>query len=446
MMRKALLLAVVLALLFSSGSTTSASSIDQRVGDNEKDSGISLLTNKEMESLSFTIQQVFSSVSMECFRDVDRDLVTDEVVNGIQRRINAVNYLAEVIQCVFDSVEVLPEITAIKPVSRSKVMAEVYLTTGVTYHYPGIEDSSDFFAYGVSHIVELEDTENVWRVVSDSFDERDVTGVISGVNTRTEETGICFSERVQIPQDDEQMRSTFTYNASKVRSALNYAMTFCGFPPTVRKYHSVTGIDPSNSSQSMFSYGTQHYNHAYDHPYASTRDCANFVSQCLYEAGMPTDSDWTFGPYKEYWIAADKLVEYLTVMTGNGTAEQMNSSYNNIFPGNPVFWYTDSGESSNHIMMCTGYNTAGIPVVCGHTTNVYRIPVAAFSSAHIIRTVKMATYNLHSTHTVSSGLWYHDSTYHYHLCDYCEYPCNKGAHIPGMNLDCTVCGALYPYD
>ena len=122
----------------------------------------------------------------------------------------------------------------------------------------------------------------------------------------------------------------------------------------------------------------------------------------------------------------------------------MNSSYSNVYPGNPVYWDTSHGEGHYHQMICVGKNTSGVPVLCGHTTDIYRIPISWYYGSHNIRTIKIATSNLHTSHTNSTS-YYYNNTYHYRICQKCEIHIGEATHTANANNQCTVCGATSPF-
>ncbi len=93
-------------------------------------------------------------------------------------------------------------------------------------------------------------------------------------------------------------------------------------------------------------------------------DCANYVSNCLRAGGIPTDDIWN--KYTLAWKGAISLSGWLEQF---GTV--MTASNENIFPGNPVFYQGSDWtvkRDFDHVTICVGYNSQGIPIINSHTS------------------------------------------------------------------------------
>lgn len=105
----------------------------------------------------------------------------------------------------------------------------------------------------------------------------------------------------------------------------------------------------------------QNYNPEYE---AYSADCANFVSQCIKDGGVPTNNSggWNYGWYKDSlaWINAAALVDWM-VSHGYATEE----SYTNTTAGN--FAYTMKGQG--HVVLVT-INDGSRICYTAHTRNV----------------------------------------------------------------------------
>lgn len=96
-------------------------------------------------------------------------------------------------------------------------------------------------------------------------------------------------------------------------------------------------------------------------------DCANFVSQCLYAGGMPKTSDWF--PQSVNWI---NVMGHIRHFKEYGTF--LTASNANVSVGNPVYYDWNGNGTYDHTALCVGKNSSGMPVVDGHTSNVYHVP------------------------------------------------------------------------
>lgn len=101
----------------------------------------------------------------------------------------------------------------------------------------------------------------------------------------------------------------------------------------------------------------------------SGADCANYVSQCLYAGGLVTGSDWQ--PYNSAWNTVTYMVR---AMKARGYQVIENPTANQILPGNPVIYqWKDSSAEWSHATICVGYDSNGVPIVNGHTTDRYHV-------------------------------------------------------------------------
>lgn len=107
------------------------------------------------------------------------------------------------------------------------------------------------------------------------------------------------------------------------------------------------------------------------------------------------------------WVNAAQLANYLINM-GYSSVVASDSS---IYLGNPVYWINPAGSSaSGHQMICTGYNSAGVPVVDGHNPDLYRVPYSNYIGKGLgLCTIQIVTSDQH-TH-IPKGGWKSDADY-----------------------------------
>ena len=367
--------------------------------------------------------------------------MSEEARGSIEKRAEAMLSMEARIGAVFDTVQTVISIKSVEYSSESNrtVSAEIYAVTTIEYHYPGDNAANDVAAYGVWHTIELSESEGQWIILHDSFDERDVTGLVS--EDRQGLTGECIpmdseiASPVSYQTDSSRTYRPLTYTTASVNAAIQYAVTYCGIDATLRRGYGTEYYSGSAGGN------TSCYNPSYTHKNNNGGDCANFVSQCLYAAGFPVDSIWM--PYQYAWVGAWDLSDYLINTCQYAYHSNVSSNYSTVFPGNPVYWDRTFAEPSYHMMICVGYNSAGIPVLCAHTTDVYRMPITNYTSNHKLYTIKIAASNLHTTHLSSSGYYYNPSK-HYHICTKCELRLSQAAHtVSGGH--CTVCGSTGPF-
>lgn len=129
---------------------------------------------------------------------------------------------------------------------------------------------------------------------------------------------------------------------------------------------------------------TSYYNPAYPNYVGQGGDCANFVSQCLTAGGFPTSSQWKSG--SAAWINCVYQINYLR---SYGTYIAYPSA-SDILPGSPMYYNRSASLNGEwyHVVICSGHNSAGTPVINGHTVDRYRLPWN-FSNQTYIATVQL---------------------------------------------------------
>lgn len=273
-------------------------------------------------------------------------------------------------------------ITSAESLSKdgSHIMLDVYEWNWITYT-DGKGGPLDEMGYATEHQIEIaRNKAGGYTIVGDTYDESDILG--GGV-----------SEKVSAADDRsaaDAARSVNGVNSSvnyKVNTVIDYADNWVihGYAP---------GSGPNSSYYNLKMYG--YY----------PNDCANFVSQCMRAGGMQWDygngkdngnwdgTQWWFdiNPNPNYdnynisppsWRKVTKFVEYW----GNqGYATSVVASPSTVFPGNPVY-------DNNHVGICVGYNSAGIPICNAHTRDVYHVPYTMISTGGTQYTIQISTSN-----------------------------------------------------
>ncbi|MBP5153460.1 MAG: amidase domain-containing protein [Lachnospiraceae bacterium] len=361
--------------------------------------------------------------------------VSAGVLKDLDDRITAFTEMRIHIGADFKEVFHNIEITDVQITGTDQVFVLAHETTAVWYSYPGMDDKTDHFAYGTWHRIDLEKHNNSWLILKDSYDERTITGAVSS-DLLEEPTNVDGWQRMGSEQYPDRS-ITFSYNTLGLKMAIKYAIQYCGLSATQRLSNGYVawrdyvgyGANESNYNPAYHSFGSQGV------------DCCNFVSQILYAAGVPMDEIWFYDDiyyYSSYeWIAVNDFVSYFEQ---SFSREDVETNFGNVFPGNPVFWDTDSED---HIMFCVGYDSAGCPVICCHTNDAYRMPLSfAGYLNRPLETLLIASENLH---THNSYQWKANSMYHFSMCTVCDYIHYQSVHTPDLNNCCTVCGAQGPF-
>ena len=136
------------------------------------------------------------------------------------------------------------------------------------------------------------------------------------------------------------------------------------------------------------------YNSSYNSYKGRGGDCANFVSQCLYNGGFPQDSVW----YKHSvaWINVMKQIAHFKQY-----GSFMSANNGNLLAGNPIYFDWNGDSTYDHATICVGRNNSGTAILDSHTKDLYHATWTnwSFSKAATIQLRKSGT----SASTSSEG-------------------------------------------
>lgn len=247
--------------------------------------------------------------------------------------------------------------------------AKVYEWT--FFDYDDLSDGvggSDTAGFGTEHTLTLGyDQAGQLQILSDDYTESDVlTGKFTEEDAKQEQEGEL---------DATAKAAADYYSGYDVVKASIYSNTYVT--------HEVLPDDQV--------YDTKYYNPAYEHFAGRGGDCANFVSQCLYAGGFPQTSGWS--PSSGYWAwrtCASQILYFKSYgnMINYPTADDIRPGspiYFNNSPNMDGFWY--------HVVICVGQNSAGTPVINGHTYDRYRVPWN-YSKETYISTLQLTPYTI----------------------------------------------------
>lgn len=262
-------------------------------------------------------------------------------------------------------------ISAAQQSRSTDINAVVYEWTWLDYQ-DGDSEEIDRMGFATVHDMTLAPGDNgEYAVVRDSYDEMDITGHTSsdydaaafefataGISTTSLYNEITGGE-LAMPANDwpEIAPRAISGNVTNILDSIDYADSWV--------IHDIAAdYDAHDSYYNTSVFGTFPGN-----------DCCNYVSQCLYAGGLDFTSNSTSSGWYHArggstscsgaWSSVQEFVAYWGKQGYSYT-----STSNGVIPGNPVFYY-GTGGSSNHIAFCVGYNSAGNPIINGHTRDVY---------------------------------------------------------------------------
>lgn len=273
-------------------------------------------------------------------------------------RAQLIAWLEQRINAVITDAEVTSLITGLKETENGYI-ATVYEWT--FFDYDDLSDGpggSDTAGFGTEHTMTFRyNAQGALELVSDVYEE---SSVLTGAEEAVESaTASDMEDNISLYAATPNYDTDF----DPVKSAI-YANTW------VTKEDLEGGKDPS------------FYNPAYKHFAYSGGDCANFVSQSLYAGGMDYTGSWK--PYTYAWVNC-----YGMYGVFNSRGKVLSSfTESDVWPGTILFY---SGYS--HVTICVGHNSAGTPVINGHTSDRYRVPWN-YSKEKLIYIIQLTDYEI----------------------------------------------------
>lgn len=213
--------------------------------------------------------------------------------------------------------------------------------------------------------------ENLFEVKSDVSPGVTAYARISSAGSAETASIVSFGNEGEGPDRTVENRLSFTVVGSAAPFApydpekegdFEQDVQFCGTSGLRTNYYSGYNADKA------IAYANKYWKH-YNHRYTEYRglDCANFVSQCLNAGGMPQEDGWF--PNSLSWINVPAHIRHFKEYGAFLTA-----SNSNVRRGNPVYYDWHGDGVYDHTTLCVGTNSSGMPVVDGHTTNVFHVP------------------------------------------------------------------------
>ena len=332
-------------------------------------------------------------------------ILREEVAVDSTNRLRALKVIENCIGATFVNVETDYSITSIETDQSSDCLATILVTERIEidYQYPN-SLAIDNMGYEVEHTILLDYDFATQKgiVVSDAYYEM---------------IADFYSSSYTAPEDIEDYTPVYSPDSILTNPASSYDRQ--------------VGV---NYAETWWN----GHNPAY---YTATSDCANFVSQCL-KAGYVTIVG---GDYYTGWYA-DTFWQNHSVTRYSVTANS-SSTYSKCGLGNPIYWLnTSESIPSGHLMIITGFNSAGVPYYCAHNSNQHDVPISSLSSAH------NSLYTLEFAHDYIY-VNYGNATYHKKKCTICNSTklephtwmlAKKTVGSDGIRItyQCSLCGAI----
>lgn len=273
------------------------------------------------------------------------------------------------------------EYDVLKTISNTTTTHKLLVYEWVWINYLDSDLNPDVMGFGTDHIISLTSNGSGYYVEDDSYVE--ITGYTIGAaedlqmlaeKTYMPEDAGDSATSYNPPQQSYATLATSTYNPS---DAAAFAQQYAGWTTTT-------------------SQNGQHLSGYYPYAYYYTNDCANFVSQCLRAAGLPStgwngtsweNSGWWSNTQltgtvqydgdnvhsSAKWIRVLELAEFLEDYYGCSDVAITDSS--NAAKGNLIYY---NKWSSQHVVIIVEVKSNGDILICGHTPDAYRFPYNDF--------------------------------------------------------------------
>ena len=384
-MKKSIRRCLIISLLSLSLLISSESRHFVETSAKEAEDSKAILTRDEVVSVIYDYTEIRQSLyscndtKKECNMTFS---VSSVVKQDLDNRILDLARFEMLVDCRFVSAKTILNISSVE-IDGNKAYITAYEVNFIDYCCNGYNEI-DRMGFGTEHtIVISKEPDGKVLIISDSFDESNSTGFHS--------SDIVVQPEGRYDGEDNSITSLpegdFTYHGNySPAAAVNYAHTWCG----------VTS-NSGNATTHIYNWNTQYY-------YCGTDgcvDCANFVSQCLHESGIPMNySGYSSGWYMNLnnsgmpqegaangsapWVGVYYFRNYW-MQQGIAVAAATNA---NTFVGNPVYWLNSSSVgSSGHLMICTAKNASGAALVTAHNGDVIDFPMSTYAETHSLYTL-----------------------------------------------------------
>lgn len=333
--------------------------------------------------------------------------------------------------------------SAVRNMSTNDITLDVYEWTWVYYNNGDGSDApaTDYMGFATEHDITAQlQSDGTYLIAEDLYDEADISGY-------TTPGYISVSPLIQAA---EPVSSVATANkashSSLNRNGMPYVWNAIVYADQWVKKDIATGLNAQDA----------YYNPSYGKA-GTDVDCANYVNQCLANSGFVNDptsaDDRVASSDKQFWHNRDgstteknssyvwRTVSGIIEYWGDRyTYETIASDKSNVFPGNPVIT-----SSEGHVAICVGYNSAGVPIINGHTRDVFHQVLSGYT-----KTIKINTTNrLGTTPAQATTISAFPKTYTQYLgaeaCKWYKFtvPAGGGSYRFTTTGSSTVQGTLY---
>ncbi|HEY4552716.1 MAG TPA: amidase domain-containing protein [Bacillaceae bacterium] len=290
--------------------------------------------------------------------------------------------------------------------------ATAYVYEWVTMDYKSPDNKLDYMGMGTWHSITFEKKNKNWKITDVSYDEGPLTEVTTPDIVRLQE-----QQNEKMPQmNGEPVNSTqLDKDDIMLHPSVKGQLVDNSTESTTMPYKRDGVVSYADRYVKPGAYGANYetyYNPAYKNFNPAGGDCANYVSQSMYEGGtLPMIGKAARSKANGAWwydnrgtsSTSDDLVTENWSWTGAhyhrthigisyGTSTVNSPTATDIVKGNPVYYDWDGNGWYDHVTIAVGTNSSGVPVVNSHNKDYHRVKWNYGASGTKYSTVKIVNY------------------------------------------------------
>ncbi len=238
----------------------------------------------------------------------------------------------------------------------------------------GDESTADVSGYGVDHRILLEKTDSGYRILSDTYNEGELTGMAS-------------SDYVEEPDQEEVLAAALEEDGEAANRESAYEAVSGYSPDKAAAYADKWVAKDGNGKVTAGK-----YNPAYMNMNSIGGDCTNYVSQCIYAGGMAMNNTWFYKSPSNFsgeWSTSRRHYPYMS-SRGKGIK---NPKAADIWKGCPVYYQSEGNANISHTTICVGNDASGVPVINSHNNDYYHVRWNYWKSGTTYYTVQLTDKN-----------------------------------------------------
>ena len=389
--------AIVLALLIALSSVNSFAE-DNQVSDKEL----------YIEVIDAYIELREQSLAGREYNEKDA-CALDHIVQNVCERADVMDRLRAEAEISFTQVETAYCLQSIQ-LEGEAVRVLLYEWNDIEYNCKN-SLKPEKMGFGAEHELLLKNINGRVTIIEDLYDESGTTGICTIKKVDLGERGSGHIVEKEVGKREVQTITPVNcfYPGYNKSNAILYAHTWCGRVSVGYNSDMHTG----NNNPAFY--------YCMNAATGQGVDCANFVSQCLLAGGVSETTSWyhnapnpipsvpinggtgtTAGTLA--WVSVTDFHNY---WVNYGITHWTGMSH--IMSGNPVYWKNESGGYPNHLMICTGFNSSGVPLVDAHNGDAMYYPVNMIAGNKTLHTLTF--YCDHS--------WSYNTSVHLYYCSKC---------------------------